>query len=71
LAYGADNTVLKDNRVASSQCLSGTGGLRVAFEFMKHFGPNKENTVVHLPKPTWGNHNQIIKYAGLQANVYK
>lgn len=38
---------------------------------MKHFGPNKENTVVHLPKPTWGNHNQIIKYAGLQANVYK
>jgi len=49
--------------------LSGTGGLRVLGEFLKYHGPNKDKTVVHLSKPTWGNHFKIFEYAGLKTNT--
>lgn len=71
IAYGENCKALAEDRVASSQCLSGTGGLRVIFEFLRYFGPNKEKTVIHVPNPTWGNHNAIIKNSGLSLNQYK
>lgn len=71
MAYGTDSNALKEDRVASAQCLSGTGGLRVAFEFFKHWGPNKEKTNIIVPQPTWGNHNSITKYAGLTVSTYR
>lgn len=50
----------------TSQAISGTGALRVAFEFLAKFLPGD----VYVSNPTWGNHNDIIKVAGLNVKPY-
>lgn len=35
VAFGADSDVLKSNRLATCQSLSGTGSLRLGFEFLR------------------------------------
>lgn len=52
--------------VTSTQSLSGTGALRVGFEFIRKFMPNK----IHFPNPTWVNHMAIATSAGLQHGMY-
>lgn len=54
------------NRIVSVQTLSGTGSLRVGFEFARKFIP----ATVHVPKPTWITHHAIINNAGLQFQEY-
>lgn len=39
LLLGTESAALKEGRIASSQALSGTGGLRVVGDFIKHFLP--------------------------------
>ncbi|KAA8494375.1 Aspartate aminotransferase, cytoplasmic [Porphyridium purpureum] len=63
---------LREGRVASVQALSGTGSLRVAFEFLKRFyrpragaGDAGSLPKVYVPSPTWSNHRQIVPDAGL------
>ena len=34
LAYGADNKQLKEGRIAGAQAISGTGALRLGFQFL-------------------------------------
>ena len=57
---------MKENRVVSLQTLSGTGALRVAFEFLRKHSPAN----VYVSNPTWGNHNSIIFEAGLPVLTY-
>lgn len=38
-----------EGKIATVQCLSGTGGLRVGFDFLKRFRPAE----VLVSKPTW------------------
>lgn len=67
LALGAESPALTQNRVCSVQALSGTGALRLAFEFT--FQNLKESSKkVCISKPTWGNHKKILLQAGYQAN---
>merc|ERR1711935_1236255 len=66
LAFGADAACVKEGRVCSSQVLSGTGGLRVGFEFLRLHYPSP----VYVPNPTWGNHNAIIQASGLPLRTY-
>jgi len=66
LAFGENSAALKEGRVCSSQALSGTGGLRVGFEFLRLHYPSP----VYIPQQTWGNHNAIIKDAGLPIRTY-
>jgi aspartate/tyrosine/aromatic aminotransferase len=47
---------LKEERVASVQTLSGTGSLRVGFEFLGVYIPR----TVYISNPTWLNHKAII-----------
>eukprot|EP00286_Rhodomonas_abbreviata_P026867 CAMPEP_0181295956 /NCGR_PEP_ID=MMETSP1101-20121128/4432_1 /TAXON_ID=46948 /ORGANISM="Rhodomonas abbreviata, Strain Caron Lab Isolate" /LENGTH=411 /DNA_ID=CAMNT_0023400759 /DNA_START=102 /DNA_END=1337 /DNA_ORIENTATION=- len=66
-AYGDDSEALTSQRVAASQSISGTGGLRVAGELVKKFfGPVK----VYIPQPTWGNHLAVFRNAGLEPTFY-
>ena len=50
-AYGDDSEVLTENRVAATQTLSGTGGLRVMGELLAKFGhkhiyvPNRKKRI--------------------------
>lgn len=46
--------------------MSGTGGLRIGFDFLKRFMPGD----VYVSNPTWSNHLNIIKDAGLKSVQY-
>lgn len=63
LAFGDDCAPLNEGRMAATQVLSGTGGLRVAAEFFKRYMP--EGTEIHIPTPTWANHKNCFHDAGM------
>ena len=66
LILGENAEALKEKRVSSLQTLSGTGALRIGFDFIRKFIP----APVYVSKPTWGNHNSIIAVAGLPCREY-
>ncbi|XP_010418279.1 PREDICTED: aspartate aminotransferase, cytoplasmic isozyme 2-like [Camelina sativa] len=68
LILGDDSLALKENRVVTVQCLSGTGSLRVGAEFLAN--NNKERTVF-LPIPTWGNHLGIFSFGDLSVKHFR
>lgn len=70
IAYGENSALLKDNRVAGCQSLSGTGSLRLGFEFLSNFYPVK-GANVYTPTPTWPVHNTIPGRVGLQQKPYR
>ncbi|XP_043206509.1 aspartate aminotransferase, mitochondrial-like [Amphibalanus amphitrite] len=69
LALGEGNRWVQDGLNVTTQCISGTGSLRVGAEFFSKFftGPK----VVWLPTPTWGNHIPIFKHAGMEVQHYR
>lgn len=69
LAYGSDSIALKENRIASIQCLSGTGSLRMGMAFLDRFYRNSR--VILMPKPTWGNHKNVARDCGLSFQEYR
>jgi aspartate/tyrosine/aromatic aminotransferase len=69
LIYGEDFVGLKENRVAYIQCLSGTGGVRMAFEFATRF-LGKENVTVHIPAPSWPSHKNICSLLEINHRLY-
>eukprot|EP00897_Mesotaenium_endlicherianum_P007086 jgi/Mesen1/6405/ME000329S05567 len=68
LLLGADNAVIKQNRVATVQGLSGTGSLRLGAAFIQRYLPNAK---VFLSSPTWGNHKNIFSDAGVPWGEYR
>ena len=70
LAYGEDSQLLKDGRVAAAQSISGTGSLRLGFEFLQQFYPNK-SAEVYVPNPTWPVHRTIPDRVGLKWQQYR
>ncbi|KAL3696196.1 hypothetical protein R1sor_010272 [Riccia sorocarpa] len=69
LILGSDSPAIAEKRVATAQCLSGTGSLRVGGEFLArhHSGPK----IIYVPSPTWGNHFKIFPFAGLETKTYR
>jgi aspartate/tyrosine/aromatic aminotransferase len=67
LIYGADSSALKAGRIAIAQSISGTGGLRLAADFLARFLPGR---TVYYPNPTWGNHKNIFSDARLESKPY-
>ncbi|GAB2284853.1 Aspartate aminotransferase 3, chloroplastic [Dionaea muscipula] len=68
LILGADSPAIRENRVTTVQCLSGTGSLRVGAEFLaRHY----HQRTVYIPQPTWGNHPKVFTLAGLSVNTYR
>lgn len=68
LLLGDSSPALADGRVATIQCLSGTGSLRIGADFIAKFLPG---TKVYVSDPTWGNHHNIFGDAGLQTLKYR
>jgi aspartate aminotransferase len=68
LAYGADSPVL--GNIASCQSLSGTGSLRVGFDFLREWYPKKD-AKVYIADPTWPTHGGIAARAGFEAVKYR
>jgi len=68
LGYGSDKAIL-DN-VASCQSLSGTGSLRVGFDFLREWYPYKD-AKVYIADPTWPTHGGIAARAGFESVKYR
>ncbi|XVF37440.1 hypothetical protein REPUB_Repub20aG0007900 [Reevesia pubescens] len=67
LVYGEDSDVIKEGRFAGIQALSGTGACRLFAEFQKRFYPNSS---IYLPDPTWSNHHNIWRHAGVPQRTF-
>jgi len=68
-ALGPSSPALAAERVASVQSLSGTGACRVIGEFYSKFLGT--GAPLYLPNPSWGNHANIFKNAGLDVRAYR
>lgn len=69
LAYGADSAPLKENRIAITQSISGTGALRIGGAFIERFYPHAKT--IYIPNPSWANHNAVFKDSGLKIEKYR
>ncbi|KIM66148.1 hypothetical protein SCLCIDRAFT_1211371 [Scleroderma citrinum Foug A] len=69
LAYGVDSELLKQNAIAVTQSISGTGALRIGGAFIARHYPHAK--VIYLPTPTWGNHIPLFKDSGLEVRRYR
>ena len=67
LLFGANHEVISSQRAVTAQAPGGTGGLRVAADFMGKMMPS---ATVWLSDPTWPNHPSIFKAANLKVAVY-
>mmetsp|Transcript_29583 Transcript_29583/g.79439 ORF Transcript_29583/g.79439 Transcript_29583/m.79439 type:complete len:443 (-) Transcript_29583:222-1550(-) len=55
--------------IAAVQTLSGTGGCRIVGDFYSRF--LGKGTQIYLPNPTWANHKNIFRDAGLELKQYR
>eukprot|EP00850_Spirogloea_muscicola_P023708 SM000380S14650 [mRNA] locus=s380:49093:52977:+ [translate_table: standard] len=69
LILGHDSSAIKEDRVTTVQCLSGTGSLRVGAEFIARHYPYQRT--IYVPNPTWGNHNKIFPLGGVEVKHYR
>ena len=69
LAYGPDSVPIKEDRIAITQSISGTGALRIGGEFLARFYPKDKK--IFIPTPSWANHNAVFKDSGLQVEKYR
>jgi len=67
LAFGADHSVIEQNRVRSVSTPGGTGSLKVAADFIKRCNPD---ATMWVSDPTWANHVSLFKSAGLKVENY-
>ncbi|SFC33403.1 aromatic-amino-acid transaminase [Polaromonas sp. OV174] len=67
LVFGADSEPVKSGRVATVQCIGGTGGLKVGADFLKRLNPNAQ---VLISDPSWENHRALFSNAGFAVESY-
>ena len=67
LVFGANSAAVTENRIVTTQALSGTGSLRVGAEFLHTY---LNSSIVYFSKPTWGNHLSIFKKANFEVREY-
>jgi len=66
LLLGEKSQIITTKRNVTMQSLSGTGALRIAASFLQRFYPKK----TYFPTPTWPNHFNIFRDAGLETGEY-
>ena len=67
LVFGAGSEPLQSARVATVQCLGGTGGLKVGADFLKRLNPSAK---VLISDPSWENHRALFIEAGFAVQTY-
>ena len=67
LVFGADSEPVTSGRVATVQCIGGTGGLKVGADFLKRLNPNAK---VMISDPSWENHRALFTNAGFTVESY-
>jgi aspartate aminotransferase, mitochondrial len=69
LAYGPDSSAIKEDRVAITQSISGTGALRIGGAFLERHYPHDKT--IYIPTPSWANHKAVFSDSGLKVQQYK
>jgi aspartate/tyrosine/aromatic aminotransferase len=67
LVFTPEHEVVRSGRVAVSQTPGGTGGLRVAADFIRQTGGGG---TIWMSQPTWPNHPQLFSLAGFRIREY-
>jgi len=67
LVFGAQSPSVQAKRVATVQCLGGTGGLKVGADFLKRLNPQAK---VLISDPSWENHKALFNQAGFDVQAY-
>ena len=67
LVFGADSEPVTSGRVATVQCIGGTGGLKVGADFLKRLNPDAK---VMISDPSWENHRALFSNAGFTVESY-
>ena len=62
LVFGEDSNLIKGNKITSVQSLSGTGSLRVGFDFLSLY----LNRTIYVSNPSWPVHKQMASKTGLK-----
>lgn len=68
LLFGTNSEIIKNSRAKTAQTPGGTGALRVIADFLA-----KQTSVktVWISNPTWPNHANVFKAAGLEIKQYR
>ncbi len=67
LQFGRNHEIIQSNRAVTVQTPGGTGGLRVAGDFIHKQFPNAK---IWLSDPTWPNHPKVFAAAGMETRNY-
>ena len=67
LLFGAGSPLLAAGRVATFECLGGTGGLKVGADFLRRLQPGAK---VWISDPSWENHRALFEAAGFAVQSY-
>ena len=67
LLFGADSPLIAAGRVATFECLGGTGGLKVGADFLRRLDPR---ATVWISDPSWENHRALFEGAGFPVQSY-
>lgn len=67
ILFGNECTAVTE-RVATTQCLSGTGSLRIAGEFLHRYMPHSK---IYIPSTTWENHWKLFEACGMETHPYR
>ncbi|WP_437608994.1 amino acid aminotransferase [Erwinia sp. V71] len=67
LLFGQDSAIISDKRAYTAQTPGGTGGLRVAADFLAN---NTAAKRIWVSNPSWPNHKNVFAAAGLEVCEY-
>jgi aromatic-amino-acid transaminase len=67
LLFSPDSDLVKNKKIATVQCLGGTGALKVGADLLKRFAPN---AAVWISDPSWENHRALFESAGFDVHNY-
>ncbi|KAA9001140.1 aspartate/tyrosine/aromatic aminotransferase [Affinibrenneria salicis] len=67
LLFGKESTIISDKRARTAQTPGGTGGLRVAADFIARQTSAKR---IWISNPSWPNHKNVFSAAGLEVREY-
>ena len=67
LLFGAEHEIVRGQRAATVHAPGGTGGLRIAGDFVHKLFPQAK---IWLSDPTWANHPNIYGHAGVAVETY-
>jgi aromatic-amino-acid transaminase len=67
LVFGAQSEAVGSGRIATVQCLGGTGALKVGADFIRQLHPS---AAVLISDPSWENHRALFSRAGFVVDSY-